>query len=77
MESWNCKCGNNLSTNSYKESAVNDTYVLIYQCKNCDKKGFTVTKNTKSVKGANVLKIFDKEVHSQEEIQEAIDSLSE
>lgn len=78
MESWKCsKCGADLSTQSYKESGgVNDTYVLIYSCDSCGEKGYTVTKNTRDIKGATVIKTFDKEVHSTEEIQKAIDELN-
>lgn len=73
MESWNCECGNSLSTNSHKNvGGVNDSYVLIYKCNKCNKKDFAVTKNTTSVIGATVLEYFDKEIHSQEEIDNAI-----
>ena len=74
MEYWNCsKCGSSLSTNSHKEfGGVNDSYVLIYSCNKCNEKGYTVTKNTTSISGATVIKIFDKEIHSNEEIQKAI-----
>ncbi|GIT98798.1 hypothetical protein [Sulfurovum sp. TSL1] len=78
MESWKCnKCSADLSTQSYKEwGGVNDTYVLIYSCDTCDEKGYTVTKNTRDIKGATVIKTFDKEVHPEEEIQKTINELN-
>ena len=76
MDSWNCKCGNAMSVDSYREQGgVNDSYLLIYECNQCGCKGHISSKNTKDVTGAKVIKIMDKEVCSKKQINDEIDKL--
>ena len=76
MDSWNCECGNSLSVDSYREQGtVNDSYLLVYECNQCGCKGYTSAKNTKDVTGAKVIKIMDKEVYTEKQINDEIDKL--
>ena len=77
MNIWECKqCGKKLSDDSRKEfGGVNDSYVLIYQCSGCNTLGYTVTKNTTFINGANVIKTLDLEIHSKEEVDKELKQL--
>lgn len=73
MDISNCECGNEISADSYRESGtVNDKYLIIYACDQCDKKGFCVTTNTRTMKGAKVLRVMDMGLHNQEKINEVL-----
>lgn len=73
MNSWKCRgCDEGLSAQGNKVLGVNDTYIVIYQCNKCQTKGYTVAKNSKDIAGAKTLKVLDKELHSQREIDQAI-----
>jgi len=73
MDISKCECGNEISANSYRESGtVNDNYLIIYACDKCDKKGFDVTTNTRTMQGAQVLKVMDMELHDQEKRNEVL-----
>jgi hypothetical protein len=73
MNTWNCtNCGESMSDHGQKEMAENDTYVLLYKCSNCSAPGYTVTKNTRDIQGANVLKALDKEFYDKATIDKEI-----
>ena len=73
MNFWNCSnCEAKLSDNGQKELGLNDTYILLYTCNKCSAHGYTVTKNTKNIVGATIVKVLDKEIHTQSSIDEEI-----
>lgn len=77
MDTWNCECGNSMSVDSYKEQGgVNDSYILIYECNNCKSRKYTTAKNTKDVNGAKVIKVMDRDVYSQKQINDEIAKLT-
>jgi len=59
------KCGNSIEINQYHHAGgVNDKYVVIYQCDECDEKGYSIAENFEqgSIKGASVVSSYDIEV---------------
>lgn len=76
MNLWNCSgCNQSFSDSSHKNIAANDSYVLIYECNKCSKRNYTVTKNTRDITGATILKALDKEIFDNVQIQEEIKKL--
>jgi len=76
MDSWSCKCGNEMSLDSYREQGtVNDSYLLIYKCNECGCKGYTSSRNTKDIAGASVIKVMDKEVYTKKQLNDEVAKL--
>ncbi|EGR2742533.1 hypothetical protein DC846_14120 [Vibrio parahaemolyticus] len=73
MNYWNCSsCGESMSDHGQKQISGNDTYILLYECLKCSTHGYTVTKNTRDIQGASVLKVLDKDSSDQATIDQEI-----
>lgn len=74
---WSCeKCRNHMVTKNYKNFDENeDNYILIYSCNQCNKKNCLETKNAIEIHGAKVLKIFDKDIYTKDQIDNELDRL--